>query len=47
MMFFSFVISWSPVLLLIVLAVFFRYPALKLSLWGAVFSYKITALFCG
>jgi|GEM_PF-1568707 len=34
----SFFLSWAPVLLLTVLAVFFRMPALSLSVFGSLFT---------
>ena len=34
----SFFLSWAPVLLLTVLAVFFRMPALTLSICGSLFT---------
>jgi lactate permease len=41
----SFALSWSPVLLLTVLAVGFKRPALELSLYGVAFSAALTYLF--
>ncbi len=38
----SFALCWTPVILLCVLAILFRRPALDLSVWGAVFTAVLT-----
>ncbi|MCB2186626.1 MAG: L-lactate permease [Deltaproteobacteria bacterium] len=43
----SFSLAWSPVLLLTVLAVFFRMPALKLSIWGTIFTLGLVVWYYG
>ncbi len=42
---FSFLMSWSPVFLLTVLAVFFRRPALDLSIYGCLFTLLLVVFF--
>jgi len=40
----TFLLCWSPVLLLAVLAVAFKRPALEMSLWGALFTFGLVVL---
>ncbi|HEX9023138.1 MAG TPA: L-lactate permease [Geobacteraceae bacterium] len=40
----NFVLSWTPILLIFVLAIFFRANALKLSVWGFIYTFALTAL---